>query len=275
MKKNQKLNNENVKLIIKNYLFGFSSIHIAKQYNVSPQIIRYILKKNNVKIRSSVKRTYSLNEYYFDKIDTIDKAYFLGLLFADGCNTGKGLKITLTEDDKEILEKFIKSINYGGNIKITQTEGGYESLKKTAILQICSKKISEDLIKHGCVKNKTHLLKFPKIDVIYFNHFIRGFFDGDGGININKKNQGRIYFTGNKDLICEINRIISEECKFNLVKLIPCKKCNGEIVDLFYSGNRKCEKIKNFIYNNNFGFYLKRKKIVLDKVKPIRNFKSK
>ena len=34
-------------------------------------------------------RKYSLNESYFDDIDTADKAYFLGYLMADGYNDEK------------------------------------------------------------------------------------------------------------------------------------------------------------------------------------------
>lgn len=50
------------------------------------------------------------DENYFNVVDTKEKAYFLGLLYADGCNvnhptTGE-LSITLQEEDSYILEKF-------------------------------------------------------------------------------------------------------------------------------------------------------------------------
>jgi intein-encoded DNA endonuclease-like protein len=273
MRKKLNFSQDTIKSIIESYLFGLSSIVISKRYGVSPQSIRYILKKNDVKIRPSFKRIYKLNEDYFDVINSVDKAYFLGLMYSDGSNTGRGLKITLTEKDVEIIEKFKKCIEYGGNIKTTHLKGGYNTVKKTSILTIFSKKISEDLTKHGCIKNKTHFTTFPKINKAYINHFIRGVFDGDGGVNINKKNQSRIYFTGNNNLIVEINNIISKECNINPSKILPCKKCNGNIVDVFYSGNRKCEKIKKFLYKDCDEFYLNRKKIILDNVKTIRNFK--
>lgn len=44
-----------------------------------------------------------------------------------------------------------------------------------------------DLISHGCVPNKSLILKPPKIDNELINHFIRGYFDGDGCVSFNSK----------------------------------------------------------------------------------------
>ena len=51
---------------------------------------------------------YEINYKFFDVIDSEEKAYFLGLLFADGHNNVKDgvVLIDLQENDKEILEKF-------------------------------------------------------------------------------------------------------------------------------------------------------------------------
>ena len=43
-----------------------------------------------------------------------------------------------------------------------------------------------DLIKQGCVPNKSLILTFPnkhQVPENLINHFIRGYFDGDGSIN--------------------------------------------------------------------------------------------
>lgn len=42
--------------------------------------------------------------------------------------------------------------------------------------------MANDLISHGCLVNKTFLIELPQIDKSLMNHFIRGFFDGDGCI---------------------------------------------------------------------------------------------
>ena len=51
-----------------------------------------------------MSRKYDVDDAYFDIIDTQDKAYFLGLLYADGCNyENQGvIKIDIIQDDKEL-----------------------------------------------------------------------------------------------------------------------------------------------------------------------------
>src|SRR5271155_4421936 len=55
-----------------------------------------------------VKRKYPVNDNFFEDIDTEEKAYYLGLLFADGCNhSGRVNKIelSLAKQDVYILER--------------------------------------------------------------------------------------------------------------------------------------------------------------------------
>lgn len=54
-----------------------------------------------------MSRKYDVDDAYFDIIDTQDKTYFLGLLYADGCNyENQGvIKIDLIQDNKELQLK--------------------------------------------------------------------------------------------------------------------------------------------------------------------------
>jgi hypothetical protein len=256
------LTNDEIENICTLYKSGLSSIKISKIYKRSPQGIRYILGKNKVILRENCDagRKYSLNENYFTIIDTIDKAYFLGLLFADGCNTGRGVKLDLQVKDKEIIEKFVKYINYGGVIYSTKRKSGYLDNCEMSSLVISSKKISHDLTDHGCIERKTNFCDFPNIDKIFYNHFIRGVFDGDGGVYIDKRNQKRIHFTGNDILIEKINDIISKNCLVKKSKIYFYKKCKKNIISITFSGNKNCEKIKNFLYKNCGDIFLSRKR---------------
>ena len=60
-------------------------------------------------------KKYNYNENFFEEINTPEKAYFLGLLYADGTNvqlpTTKTMSITLQEQDVSILERFKKALN--------------------------------------------------------------------------------------------------------------------------------------------------------------------
>lgn len=56
-------------------------------------------------------KKHTFNENYFEKIDAFDKAYFLGLLYADGSNclhptVKRAISISLQEEDAEILKLF-------------------------------------------------------------------------------------------------------------------------------------------------------------------------
>ena len=62
-------------------------------------------KKYRYKI-SKASRKYSFDEHYFDNIDNEHKAYWLGLLMADGYNheTKTCVSLRLQGQDREILE---------------------------------------------------------------------------------------------------------------------------------------------------------------------------
>lgn len=96
------------------YLHGTSSVKIGKKYNVSYRTILRTLNKLGVEIsHSNSIRKYSINEHYFDEIDTPNKAYILGFLYADGSNSmGKGtVSMALEECDRHILESIRKELN--------------------------------------------------------------------------------------------------------------------------------------------------------------------
>lgn len=67
---------------------------------------------------------YNFNEHYFDNIDSSDKAYWIGFIWADGyvCKRDRGnryeynLKLELCKEDSKHLETFVKCID--GNYPI-------------------------------------------------------------------------------------------------------------------------------------------------------------
>ena len=77
--------------VINRYINGESAQSISKTFTVSPTAIYGLLKRRNIPRRtySEASRKYTLNENYFDKIDSQNKAYFLGFLVADGYNNEK------------------------------------------------------------------------------------------------------------------------------------------------------------------------------------------
>ncbi len=150
--------------------------------------VKNILKRNNITHISLIPK-YEKNHYFFDKIDNEAKAYFLGFMCADGNNyiKRKGnyqVSIKLQARDKHILESFRDMIVPTKPLKFMPR--AKETHQDTYKLKFDSKIISNQLIELGCIAAKSLILDFPPImrNSLYFNHFIRGYSDGDGCISM-------------------------------------------------------------------------------------------
>lgn len=131
-----------------------------------------------------------MDNNYFNKIDTEYKAYILGFIYADGClidninGRQKRLSIEIQEKDGYILNKL--ALDIVGRLPYLKIKKR-ENESNTYMLNISSDEIVTDLINLGCNIRKSQVgMVFPKIDDEFVNHFIRGFFDGDGCITVNE-----------------------------------------------------------------------------------------
>lgn len=79
---------------------------------------------------------YTYNKDYFKEIDSFEKAYWLGFLYADGCITrfykdeklkSMSLEIMLQNDDKNHLIKFRDALDSNVPIKDKLVAGKYKS----------------------------------------------------------------------------------------------------------------------------------------------------
>lgn len=181
---------EEIQDIIHAYLNGESSVKIGQRYNIGHKTILKILHNNNIYVDKQAKRfhrKYALNEKYFENIDTPNKAYILGFLFADGNNSiTKGeIRIALQEEDKEILEAMRLEIASEKPLIFRDYSNKHDfgyTYKNQWQLSLYSETLCQDLAKHGMVPNKSLVLEFPNLDENLYPHFIRGYFDGDGSI---------------------------------------------------------------------------------------------
>ena len=138
-----------------------------------------------------------------------------------------------------------------------------------ARVNIYSVKLSKDIQNLGCVKNKTFLLKFPNIEEKFINHFIRGYFDGDGCITFNK-NSSEFSILGTESFCVSCKEVflkyiddtmtisISVHGKNkNIHRIRVCSKASIiKILNWLYedsniSLSRKLNKFKEFIEFNN------------------------
>lgn len=167
-----------------------SATKISKQLNTSVWSVLKCLRQHNIQIRSASESTkkYKIDETFFEVIDTAEKAYWLGWMFADGCvsssSYGLFFHITLHEKDKIVLEEFQKALKTNTPIHQFKKKNQYG-------LYIWSKKMRQDLIRLGCTPKKSLTLEFPKEDQVpkqFLPSLIHGYFDGDGNINFSPKN---------------------------------------------------------------------------------------
>lgn len=161
-------------------------------------------------------RKYQVNERFFEIIDTEDKAYFLGFMYADGCVCQRKdkswcISLTLHKKDKKIIERFRLALNSDHPIHY------YKKRRQNSLL-IGSKVIAQDLIKHGCIPRKSLILEFPtSVPEHLIKHFIRGYSDGDGCIywGYRKERQTSIIcrweMAGTKNLLMGISDVLKKE----------------------------------------------------------------
>lgn len=201
-------------------------------------------------------RKYELNENFFKIIDTEKKAYYLGLLYADGYVSNKNMlvELTLHNQDVDVLNQFISELYPNNDRPLKLIRDKYYKLI------VNSKKIVNDLKYHGCVQKKTFKLKFPlTIPDNLIRHFIRGYFDGDGCVYVNN-GVLNISLIGTIDFLNSIQKILMKECNLNetiLDNRHPNR--NNNIRALRYGGNIIINRIYHYIYDNTT-IYLKRKK---------------
>jgi len=243
-------------IMVKMYESGLSTTEIAEKFNITYQAVISMLRNRGVRIRShkEVSRRYDINEHFFDKIDSQEKAYFLGILFADGYNSIDRPEIILglAPRDKEILEKLIRFIYPAGDRPLRE-------YKNRVNLVIINKHMSQCLNDLGCVPRKSLILKYPHyLPPELHRHFIRGFFDGDGCIYSNKPKeenipQFRLDITSTEHMCKGIQQII-----FERTSISPQIKKTHNSYRLFQGGNKKVRCVTNWLYKSAT-IFMKRK----------------
>ena len=237
--------------IIKQYLAGIPSTKIILSNRpISFVSICKVLKRRGIKVRSASinKRTYTTNDTFFDTIDTEEKAYILGFLWADGNNVNDRIRLLLKESDIEILNRINKIIQPSKPLRVYINKNNYKSIS----MCIENKHMSQILNSMGMIPNKTFTIKFPNKRLLptgLRRHFIRGYFDGDGSFT-----NGMFNITGNKYMIKSIGYLLKLNCKLDKIRIYPYKNSWA-----LYCGRRyQLRRIYAYLYEDS-SISLKRK----------------
>lgn len=189
--------------IVESYLKLKNLAVLRKKFHTTVKEIKNILAKHEI---YSGVRTVKLNESYFQEINSPEKAYWLGFIVADGCLHKEKTKLSFNVKDSDILYKFRQAIDSEHHIKYSEYFDKRTTKKYSRYsLQVTSTKFCNYLRSIGIDENKSKNFLFPNIPTLYYNHFIRGMFDGDGSICIRKSKK---YFSKSY----QVNLISSLEC---------------------------------------------------------------
>ena len=237
------------------YNDGLSTKSIAEQLNVSAESIRRVLKREGVERRHSL---YSVNEHYFDVIDSQDKAYFMGLLYADGYNdpTKNLIVITLHDRDKHILESFNQCVQNTRPLRFINKSAQNPNWSDCYELIIVNHHMSSMLEKYGVVKAKSMILQFPDwIDRKLLPHFLRGYMDGDGHI-AKAQYKYNAEFVGTEMFCNRVVQLMEEEIGISAYVYKPNPEKTTTIVKFCNKANSVT--FLDYIYKDA-NLYLKRK----------------
>lgn len=244
----QKLNLQQKQQIIEAFNCGMECREIPSYLSVSGRAVARVL--NEAGINTKRKNRYTLNESYFDIIDSQVKAYLLGLIAADGCVT-KTNYFAFESIDKELTYLLSSELQYSGTIRIVKPQG-YTSHYR---INFSSQRLASALCSYGIVTGRmfSGIYYFPELE--YLASYVLGYFDGDGCAYVNEgRSGGLVCIVGSFEFTCELAKrlgmgVVQEHIS---KKAYYWRICSRKNIEAFY----------NFVYREvNLGLQRKRQKI--------------
>ena len=261
-----KKKNTDITKVVELHKLGMNSVEIAKILNVSPVSIRYHFGRLGLSAqsRNEAARKYDIYHNYFEDIDTQDKAYILGLLYADGCNyrSKTETKVILELIDYDIIKKIndiiqpFKPILIKKDRILTQNDKKVNA-KGTFRIAFQSIKMSNDLFEKGVIPNKSLNISFPIMHKNLIRHFVRGYFDGDGCAYFQGCRKIQINFTSNLSFLEELQVILIKNLGISKNKIL--KNIKSDAYNLHFSSLKDVKSFYKWIYMDS-NLYIERKK---------------
>ena len=213
---------------------------LAKKYNCTRQYVYKLLKQHGVPRRDkSSARTLAITEgkcsftrtdeignesqvvlqkininKNFFKVWSREMAYVLGVIFTDGNiipgrerdskYKNPGSRLSIAQKEPELLEKVLSLMGCDAKISL-----GKQSLTGNPIhhFSIASEELYDDLLNLGLTPRKSRTMQFPKMPEPCVRQFIRGCWDGDGSVYLERVRYPRAsYITGSPQFAEEMIR---------------------------------------------------------------------
>ena len=227
---------------------GLSLREVARRLGYkSENTIGNAFRAHSIPIRSKAGVGDTLNHNFFAVIDAEEKAYFAGLLLADGNITLRehsqpAVRIELQKQDKYILDAFKTALETSNNV--TPSRECYR-------IAVHSLQLVNDLAKLGVVPNKTGRKHFL-VDVIstaFQRDFVRGFFDGNGWITCTKCGKYHRYsigFADCYDCLYELRDFLCDTLNVFPVKIVE----RAGACMIIFNAKKDIASLLHFMYDN-------------------------
>jgi len=211
---------------------------------------------------------YKIN-YNFFKEWSRQMAYVLGYLFADGSLENspyiRGKYIRFSSTDHSFIKKIKRLI--GSEHTIVKIKP-YGNRKEKHYLRIGSHSVYNDLEKLGLFPNKSLTMHFPKIPQSFLSDFVRGYFDGDGSVILDKYKKDKqakrlkaIFTSGSEKFLKSLDSYLQKYCNIKGPNFYNSHRS----YQLVYR-NSKAKKVLDFIYRDlEDHLFLKRKHVFYKK----------
>lgn len=211
-----------------------SLTQISKELQLDRGTLSNNFKKDGIEIINK-QNIAKFNENYFDVIDTSEKAYWLGFLYADGAvssGSKNTVELSLKASDVKHLQKFRECLGFAEDKHIFQDD-------IRCRISVTNKHLKESLINLGCTPRKSLTLTFPTEQQVTNNllfDFIRGYIDGDGSVMIGKDHNGiynkpRLSLLGTEEFLEGLlQRTQWRQCKIQHPSNAYCIEWSGNYV---------------------------------------------
>lgn len=245
--------------IINKYNQGESLHKISKNIGADWHWLERQFQKRGIEVRRQIR----LRTDYFDQIDSPNKAYILGFIYADGCNQIDEMKkrycveISVEKTDVDVLKQIQKELNHTKDLVFRINNHGTEYYT----LSLCSKKLCYKLKELGVTPRKSLTKCFPTcVPNFLIPHFIRGYYDGNGSLIIQKRFEGDCYkpnvsvtITSTEDMCLHLSSIVQQECniKTHIYNIGKEGACKDKIKSFRILGNNQTKLFLDYIYKDS------------------------
>jgi hypothetical protein len=187
-------------------------------------------------------------------------AYVLGVLYSDGCLYDKKgyFVVSVSQKEKELLSKCLNLMKSNATIHCAISA---RSRKYIHSFNISNQNLCRDLLALGVVPRKSRILTYPTIPPEFERHFLRGCWDGDGFICV-EKTSGRWRSGYTSASFAFIAGFRDALVRHGLPAKSVWRRKNSNVYDIRLTTDRELTQLRDLLYNGVFNesLYLQRKR---------------